>query len=168
MARLGLKFVGKGVSERIRKMAAAMPNIVDDELYDIAKEMQGDFEKTTKTFEHGVEFEVTRIDGEAKGWGVSTDDEIWNWIDQGTPPHIIVPVNAPMLRFNQPFVPKTRVRNINSYKGEIGTMEVVAQEVHHPGVEAREFTEVIVERWQPKVGPRVRKKMNEGIEAMGL
>lgn len=146
-------------------MAAELPRQINDELKTIATEMVEDFDKTTKTWNHKVEFEVVAI---ADGYSVSTDDEIWHMVDAGTPPHIITAVRAPALAWRSPFRAKTKAHTIASYQGFVGNEQHRALEVHHPGTEAREFTQTIVERWQPHVTPRLRKRLDAGIEAAGL
>jgi hypothetical protein len=160
----GLKLIGKPLSARFRRMAKELPLIVDDELHEVATDMIEDFEKTTATWNHKPVFAAQKISG---GWVVGTSDDIWNWADQGVPEHTIVPVSAPSLVFNTPFRAKTKAHTISSYAGYVGPNVVRAQSVT-VGIEAREFTETIIKRWQPRVSKRVRARLAEGIEAIGI
>lgn len=146
-------------------MAATLVAEVKDELKQVAEESIVDFEKTTSTWAHKPDFKVEETD---EGVMVTTDDEPWNWTDKGTPPHVITARNAPALVFRSPFRAKTKAHTIASYQGFVGNQVNVLKEVHHPGTEAREFSETIAERWQPKVTKRVRDRLKAGIEAPGL
>ena len=65
-----------------------------------SKELLKDFEATTATWEHNVEFERI-VDYEPRGPEVfvGTDDEIYGYVNNGTRPHPIFPVRAKVLRF---------------------------------------------------------------------
>lgn len=163
---VGLKFIGKGLSKRIREMAKKLPQIVDEELLAIAGEMVQDFEKTTASWTTPVTFVETEV--KPHQYGVVTDSQIWKWVNEGVPPHVIYPVNQEVLIFQSGYRPKTSVGRIGSGPGGRSGDKLSAFVVNHPGIDAREFSATILERWQPKVGPRVRKRLNEGIEAIGL
>jgi hypothetical protein len=66
------------------------------------------------------------------------------WTDLGTEPHDINPTKpGGRLVFDTPYYPSTEPRIIASKKASRGSTRVVAEGVHHPGVEPRRFTETI-------------------------
>ena len=48
-------------------------------------------------------------------------------------------------------MPKTRVKTIGSTSGSKGNTVVAAKVVHHPGTDARDFDEIIQEKWQKRL-----------------
>lgn len=124
--------------------AEAMSRAIENTLDNTAKNIKVDFDVTHQTFEHEVGFEIERREGYRL---IFTEDEIYGYVNFGTPPHIIRPLRARALRFQSGFRPKTVVRQIRSNKGAHFGPFVGAMEVHHPGTEAREFDKVIQEKW---------------------
>lgn len=102
-----------------------------------------DFQKTTATWggkpSFGIESpsEFTRV--------IGTDDENYQRIDEGTRPHVIV-AHGEVLAFAPGGSPKTRPRVIGSRGGSKGSTVVFTKRVHHPGTEAREFSDVVGEK----------------------
>lgn len=82
---------------------------------------------------------------------IGRDKAIWTYVDQGTKPHVILPRNAPRLRFRTGYNPKTLASPARTVSG--GGMAtgptVFAKKVNHPGTEAREFTKTIAEDIKP-------------------
>ena len=77
---------------------------------------------------------------------------IYEIVDQGSPPHIIRPVRARMLAFNLGYKSKTLARPARTVSGggkSTGPL-VFAKLVHHPGSEAREFSQVIAKDISPQ------------------
>lgn len=106
-------------------------------------EVRTDYEKTTKTWQHKPTF-LIKFAPDRMSAQVYTTSKIYGWTDAGTKPHLIKPKGNYPLRFNVPFVPKTRVMQINSFSGRRGNVTVAARVVHHPGTKARKFTPVIL------------------------
>lgn len=77
--------------------------------------------------------------------------QIYLWVDQGTEPHEIKPVRAKLLRFTTGYQPKTLARPARTVSGggKVTGNIVVAKIVHHPGTEAREFSQTIAEDIKP-------------------
>lgn len=66
---------------------------------------------------------------------------LWVWVDQGTDPYVIRPRFAPALKFQTDYRPRTMPRaNYRVGPGRSIGPWVTAQEVNHPGIEARNFT----------------------------
>ena len=80
------------------------------------------------------------------------DKKIWDYVDQGTRPHVILPRNAPNLVFKTGYSPKTLAKPARTVAGggKATGPTVYAKKVNHPGTEAREFTKTIAEDIKPK------------------
>ena len=104
-------------------------------------------EKTTTTWKKPRPVFKTKSkvgnDAEARVW---TEDDRWNWTDQGTDPHYIVARNSPYLKFATGGKPKTRVRTLGSGRGKRGKNWVQKKVVRHPGTKAREWSQEVIKR----------------------
>lgn len=110
------------------------------------KEVKQRYEKTTATWKHKPKFEIlTDVSGDEAQVLVGTDDEIYGYVDQGTRPHVISARRAPTLAFQTGFQPKTKPRQIKSYRGKKFGPRVFPRQVRHPGTKAREFSDRIAE-----------------------
>ena len=93
---------------------------------------------------HGPEYELL----------VGTDDRVFNWVDEGTRPHVIKPRGPWPLRFMSGFHPKTTPGSMQAGQGGSFGSQVTARGVNHPGGKPRRFTEQvqkIINRFGPKV-----------------
>jgi hypothetical protein len=77
--------------------------------------------------------------------------EIYGYVDQGTKPHLIVPVHAKLLKFKTGYISKTLARPARTVPGggKATGPQVFAKVVHHPGSEPREFSKAIAGDIQP-------------------
>jgi hypothetical protein len=74
------------------------------------------------------------------------------WTDEGTKPHIIRPRNASALAFSVGYNAVTRpVAQFNVGTGQSTGPRVFAQEVNHPGTEAREFSAEYLRQVWPEI-----------------
>ncbi len=114
-----------------------------------------DFEPTVKMWEHEVKFNLhTHLTARTPSPSIEidTDDEIWNWLDQGTKPHDIWAgaytgkSQKKTLAFPSLFAPKTKPRALSSVPGMSGGPLVFTPYVHHPGTEPREWNKAIVKK----------------------
>lgn len=93
---------------------------------------------------------------------VSTDSEIYKFVDKGTKPHDIAPTKRSRLRFQQAYVPKTTPRVVGSQSGGgVGDFVFTRKVVHHPGTEARGFTEEIRRRASKTMPKLVQDKLKK-------
>lgn len=123
----------------------ALKRAIRNTLKGEGKAVKVDFDTTTQTFKHRPEF---TIDVEDDKVTVATDDEIYGYLDDGTPAHIITAKNPNKpLTFGVGGSPKTAPRVIGSRPGTRGSTIVRAQVVHHPGTAARLFTDEIRDKW---------------------
>lgn len=154
------------IAQRYRNMARRLPGLVDGAIKSL---VQSDavplFENTVKTWTNKPTLTPTPT---PRGWAVKVDPAFpYGWVDQGTPPHIIRARNAPMLRFQGPYHAKTRVNVIASYKGGRGRVWVSKRQVQHPGIEARNFRDIIMRRVQTRMAAHVRAELNRASYGAG-
>lgn len=154
------------VSARWRRIARQVPSALDSGVGELARDALALYQQTTRTWTHQPTFEVQR-ESTAR-WRVSTDDEIYGFVDRGTRPHIIEAKNAPLLRFTGPYHAKTKPNIIASYKGGRGRVWVAKKRVNHPGAEARNFSKRIKERIQPRAANKLREKLLEATSGPGV
>lgn len=110
-------------------------------LRETADGAQDDFERTTATWENRPTFEIVET---PTGIVVGTDDQIYQYVDEGTRPHIIAPKAGKALRFMGGHRAKTAPRVIGSGSGGASGPVIIRRiAVQHPGTKARDFTEVI-------------------------
>jgi len=140
------------------------------------RQIRKDFELTTKTWEHEVVFkEHTHLTKRTPSPAVSvtTDDEIYGYVNNGTRPHEIWAgiytgkSEAKVLAFPSMFAPKTKVGVIHSWPGMSGGETVFRPYVQHPGTEAREFDKVIREEREPWFKSQMEKAMSVARKSSG-
>ncbi len=118
---------------------------VEEAMQEAADEGIALYEQCTSTWSKQPHFEATAV---KDGYIIGTDDEIFQYVDEGTPPHIITPKRAKVLAFGAGGTPKSQPGVIGSRGGSRGSTKVFAHLVHHPGTEARNFTELVHKRTQ--------------------
>lgn len=122
---------------------------------------RADFGVTVQTWAHGVSFqtEATELGGK-----VFTTDEIYGYVNDGTPPHTITPKTASILRFAVGGSAKTAPKVIRSTAGSRGSQVVFARVVHHPGTEARQFDEVIWKKWDGQYAVLMQRAIDSAVD----
>lgn len=111
------------------------------------------FEKTVQSWETDVAFirRKTATRPTLK-YVVYTENEVYYYVNAGTPPHPIEPKFAPALRFLSDYAAKTKPGVAFSYPGGARGDVVFAKYVEHPGTEPRKFDEVIAKEMQRLYG----------------
>lgn len=71
----------------------------------------------------------------------------WVLLNQGSPPHDIFGRNSFLLSFRPGYRPSTRPGSLQSSRAYRSGKTIRVQHVSHPGFEARNFTETIVEEY---------------------
>jgi len=138
------------------KFKAIIPPKINPDLYKVEvlkaldREIQIDkrmLQKTTKTWKSPKPVFKTKSkvgnDAVARVW---TEDDRWNWTDQGTKAHYIVARRAPYLVFPTGGKPKTKVRKLGSGRGKRGKNWRRKKVVRHPGTKAREWSQEVIKR----------------------
>jgi hypothetical protein len=134
---------------------------VENGLTGSAKAVLADLKVTTQTWKHQPAFVTESETGERR---VYTDDEIYGYVDEGTPAHIITAKspNKP-LTFGIGGSPKTMPKVIGSRPGTRGTAIVRAQTVHHPGTAPRLFTDTVKEKWDDKLAETIQRSIDAEV-----
>ncbi len=122
-----------------------------------AKATKVDFDVTTQTWRKRPTFTIEEQPGERI---IATDNEIYGYVNDGTRPHVIRAKNAPSLVFGVPSSPKTAVRVVGSTAGSRGNTIVRVKQVNHPGTDAREFDQVIADKWETKLPQIVQRAID--------
>lgn len=140
------------------KLTRALVNTLNG----VALDIKVDFQVTTQTFTHKPTFTIdspspyTRV--------VSTDDEIYSMLNEGTRAHDIFPKAGGILRFKTPFTSKTLPRQIMSRSGSKGTNEAISKRgVHHPGTAAREWDTTIAQKWDKQFGKIMQRAIDSEV-----
>ena len=136
----------------------------------LAKQALADFELTTENWQEQVEFKIdgpyTR--GKDLHIAVGTDNIIWGWVDRGTEEHEIVARRSKdgLLHFQptQRLVgTRTRPGSLSSGQIRRGSW-VTARSVTHPGIEARDFTGIIMDNFQKRALIAFQKDIIKDIQ----
>jgi len=110
-----------------------------------AKDIKIDFDVTAQTWTNAPKAKIQHIgDTEAI---ITMNDDRYVYVNDGTRPHDIRPRNAPRLRFQTGYKPKTVVRQIASRSGGSFGPTVYSLGVRHPGTEGRHFDDEIAKKW---------------------
>ncbi len=130
-----------------------------------------EFDRTTATWKTKVKFnkKISLRDGTTVE--VFTDNQIYNWVNDGTKGPYPIPKpgnkNAKPLAFPGIFRPKTTRHVIGSTAGFKGGGTVVVKSVEHPGIKAREFDKKIMEIMKPTFEKAMEKAMKRAATASG-
>jgi len=148
------KAVEDSVRERVRK---------------VGLEIKKDFQQTTETWDTKVLFTLlTRMFSDRATFSITTTSDIYRYVTEGTKPHVIRPRRAKMLRFFTGGTPKTQPRVLKPGRGRKATKgPVFAKEVHHPGTEARNYTNRIWLKRHRWVTKQMELAMNWGLMMTG-
>lgn len=142
----------------IRALRNGMANAAEDVIVD--------FETTTETWKHKPSFKATEVS--AAEWIVSTNDNIWVMLDEGTKPHVIVPKRAKRLRFQWggpgSYRAKSRPGYLGSNKGGIKGPIVYRKRVNHPGTKPRKWTKAAEDKWQNELGDIVQRAIDAEVK----
>lgn len=143
----------------IRNLEASQFAIVQGErnaMREIRDGVLQEYKRTTATWRHKPYFNAYQSGmGNVQTVRVGTDDKIYKFVEHGTRAHIIMPKKpGGLLRFvwggHGSYVSKSLPGYISSRVGGASGRVVFRQMVHHPGTEARNFTELIQNLWNRK------------------
>ena len=149
-------------------------------LYNAGKQIKKDFEGTVKTWDHKPEFEVTPTNlRTATQWirkaevEVTTDDEIYGFVDRGTKPHVIMAgiytgkSKKKSLAFPSVWAPKSKPGNLRARRGFKGKVDTFVPSVHHPGTEARGSTKMIAKNRKGWFKDYMQQHLNSAARKSG-
>lgn len=140
-----------------KKLARALTNALNG----VAKDVQIDFKTTTQSWEHKPSFPIQSPSAYRRI--VSTDDEVYAFVNDGTRPHIIRPKGGGVLVFRTPFRAKTVPNQIASTAGSVGATNAIARVVNHPGTKARNFDKAIQEKWEKRFAVIMQRSIDSEV-----
>lgn len=128
-----------------------------------AADVKRDFQRTVTTWNHKVTFTIgkrfsrgSRGSEAEYGFTVTTDDEIWGWLNEGTARRKV--------RMSDDFAPKTTPNVFGSEEGQGG----VAGWAEMPGIEARNWTEIVERTYERPLLIAVTNAILLGLENQRL
>lgn len=135
----------------------------------VEKGILKDYQATTRTWDHKVDFESVLTINRNGGVSiiVDTDNEIYTFVHDGTKAHPILPRRAKRLRFQGTYSAKTTPGVIQSKSGGSSGDFRYSAGVQHPGTKARNFTKVIFRKWKPFFERSMARALSEGAKASG-
>lgn len=138
--------------------------MAERDLKPLTDEMKKLAEETVKTWEKKPEFVVTlkaATNATRITYSITTDSEVWNWVDKGTKRHRIRARRASALVFQVGGQPKTIPNKLTSVPGLPGTETVGAKEVMHPGTKPRNFTPELRKEHSRRVGDFAKRYLKD-------
>jgi hypothetical protein len=149
--------IGK-VSARYKKMARNLPGVIDKATRDlVVDEAIPLFQNTVRTWQRQPRFVTRKV---YHGYGVEVDpDKPWDWINQGT--------RVRYATMSKDWRSKTKPNVIASYNGA-GRVLFVSRKHPRPGIQARNFTDIIMKRVQARAANRMRAALNEASYGAGV
>lgn len=150
------------VPRRLLELPQRLERAIENGMSAAAQGVRADLVATTRTWERGVSFTITRPGAYRRVIG--TDDEVWAMLDAGTRPHIIAPRRARALAFAVGGRPKTKPRVLSSSGGSVGSTFVTTRGiVQHPGTKARAWTDVAQQKWQAQLAVVVQRAIDSEV-----
>lgn len=136
-------------------------------LHEVERGMVADFKSMFETWDHKpvIDHKISTKGGKFSV-SVSTKDMVAGMLDRGIPEHDIYPRN-PEVPLSFPwegydtYIPKTIPDWIGSFQsreeGDIHSFD----HVHHPGVQARNFSKIIAKDWKSKLDDLMNKVIRD-------
>lgn len=159
----------QSLNEWVTKVKLAAREAAIEAVDFAADDLQDDFENVSERWEHRVKFTqdwsesphsyevIIRPTGENK--------KIFGYVDQGTKPHLIQPLNPAMkLKFRTGYSPRTAYRGqTNVGTGQAYGGWISKAQVQHPGSKGRDFSGQLLEDLDPSLVRRVDKAVSEAV-----
>lgn len=143
-------------------------NVIAEEMRKVSEEMVADFQATVESWSNKPTFDVNlSLEGNVPSIEITTQDEVYGFVDQGTKAHFVGPVNAKALAFQTGYTPKTSPGVIGSTAG--GASGPIAFSKGHmvSGIKPRKFSEKITIKWRSEFGKRMIVAMKLAAKATG-
>jgi hypothetical protein len=139
-----------------------MRRAITNTLASVAQNIKTDFEVTQQTWADKATFVISSPTPWTRE--VATDDENYTRLNEGTRPHIIRPRAGGVLVFRTPFRSKTVPRSIASGPGRTGNTPVFTRgPINHPGTTARQFDQVIAEKWEKQFATIMQRAIDAEV-----
>lgn len=145
------------LAARYRRMARNLPGIVDRAMGDLVRdEAVPLFQNTTRTWVNRPSFEPVKT---PRGWAVGIDPIYpWKYVDEGTRVRRAI--------MSRDWKSKTKSNVITSYAGR-GRVVFISRKVNLPGIQARNFRDIIMRRIQARAARAVRDALNQASYGAG-
>lgn len=136
-----------------------------------ANDVQKDFNLTTKSWNHNVDWENIQVASLSQVYfKVTTVDQIYTWVNSGTATgrggstYEIHPRNKNILAYRENFQPKTTPGLIGSFSGGRTGNYTLRSYTVHPGMRAREFDKTIKKHYSPLFKPAMLTAMSDFVD----
>lgn len=137
-----------------------IPRIIkakEEGMREVAEEAKDDLERCVSNWNNKPTFEIIPT---RDGFIIGTEDQIFEYVDEGTRPHTIQIKNARVLRFRPGYRAKTRPGVIGSGSGGAsGGFVYTNKPIQHPGTKARRFTQMVQRKAQNSLPVVVAQKL---------
>lgn len=147
------------VTKGILANPETMSRVIENALTGAALGVKADYGVTQQTWKHRAKFKIASKLGERI---ISTNDEIYGYVDAGTRPHIIRAKRG-VLSFKSGYRAKTSPNTIASRNGGAFGENRYAKMVKHPGVSARNFSKVIAAKWRKLLPSIMQRSLDSSI-----
>lgn len=152
----------------------ALDKVLESEFKKYAPFLVKDFDKTTRhwkgdkpTFEPHAKITSTEWRLKIRLAGPKEGRAKWNYLNEGTRPHVIRPKGNYPLRFRTGYQAGSSPGTLFTFAGGATGPEVRAREVHHPGNAAREWSDLIVKDQQKPFERWMQAAMKRAAAASG-
>lgn len=149
------------LSDQLREFQRRFHTEAATEMQEVGKDIRREYKDIVDDWEHKPAFTAStierpriirtsiRVGGQHK--------LIWFYVDRGTRPHLILPrVPGGRLKFRTGYSPRTLpIAQAHMGTGTASGEFVSAEQVNHPGTEAREFGKTIAEDYKPEFRRRI-------------
>ena len=162
------------VPKQILSVEAVMREIEHTMSTKTARDIRNLFEKTTEGWSNTMNpssgFDEVRWNTQThfgptrNSVEVFTNSKKYAIVNEGSPPHTIVPRREKMLRFRTGYRAATTPKVIGSHAPSRFGDVVGAGMVNHPGFEARKFDETIAEEYTPTFEKDIQDAINRGAK----
>lgn len=134
---------------------------------DVAEKEVRTLRRGTASWDTRVSFKIEPISSTAIGFKISTDSQVWKWVNYGTKPHVIEANgnsggNGRNLAFQSQFKPKTLPNRITSRSGGKSGQWVYPQKVYHTGAEPRDF----LKNLEPQRDKRIEESLDKYLKTL--
>ncbi len=138
--------------------------IIRAEAMSIAADMMLDLLVTTATWKRNVKFKrIVDAKADILTIIVGSDDEIWGYVNSGTPEHIILPRNKPVLRFRNVYKAKTLPGVLSAFPGGSSGEWRSSKGLIHPGIQPRKFDEALQKKWEKPFQRRIEAAITDAL-----
>jgi hypothetical protein len=162
----------KPIGSNVRLNSTAFRAAMKEGLTSVAKAIDQDFKKTTKSFSAATgedkplggipKFKSKILPDRAQ---VATRHRVYYYINFGTRPHVIAAKRAKSLRFRKDYRAKTYPGVLTSRPGGKSGPHQFRRMVSHPGTAARDFDLAIIKRNTTRIQTLINIALAKGARA---